>query len=120
MSNQEEEPIIVNNITEEKKPKTPLSNIVRKTALLYGIQITETTGLDFILPNSKQNIPVHCMEGISRSSTVVIDYLSHHFKISNVRSLIQLVQSKRSVINPNYYFKEVLETAHRKNTPVKD
>jgi atypical dual specificity phosphatase len=54
------------------------------------------------------NVLVHCHWGISRSATVVLAFLlAFHHHLTLEQSLI-LLQSKRSVINPNQGFRRML------------
>ena len=58
--------------------------------------------------NKEENIVfVHCMAGVSRSSTIVIAYLMLKQKISMVNAL-QFVKSKRHIISPNTGFSRQL------------
>ncbi len=53
----------------------------------------------------KQNekILVHCIMGISRSTTIVIAYLMNHFKLS-LHEAYDFVKEKRPIISPNVGF----------------
>jgi protein-tyrosine phosphatase len=52
---------------------------------------------------NKENVFIHCMLGISRSSTVVIGYLMKYNKM-NYEDAYKHVKSLRSFINPNHGF----------------
>ena len=62
---------------------------------------------------NRENVLVHCMAGISRSSTLILNYLIrkyyekyNHFKCSNciVNYFLQLCRVRRPIINPNTGF----------------
>ena len=57
-------------------------------------------------PTSKR-VLVHCMAGVSRSSTVVIAWIMKRYGYTRDKA-IELVRSRRSVINPNDGFMKVL------------
>jgi protein-tyrosine phosphatase len=66
-----------------------------------------------------ENVLVHCMAGISRSATIVLNYIiknvyekGHVQKDPRniVEDVIKFVQSRRSIINPNYGFQQQLVT----------
>eukprot|EP00164_Ancoracysta_twista_P000371 GFYU01000509.1.p1 GENE.GFYU01000509.1~~GFYU01000509.1.p1 ORF type:complete len:255 (-),score=53.71 GFYU01000509.1:147-911(-) len=58
--------------------------------------------------DSKKNILVHCMRGASRSATVLIAYLMKHENYT-LQSALSLLQGKRSIVNPNARFYNLLE-----------
>ena len=60
---------------------------------------------DFIHKHRSQhhNVLVHCMAGVSRSSTVVIGYLMKYYKM-DMNSAYSFVKKKRSCICPNDAF----------------
>ena len=62
--------------------------------------------LKFIEGDDK--ILVHCMEGVSRSATIVIAYIMWKEKKS-MNDAIKFVRSKRPIISPNYGFKKQLK-----------
>ena len=49
---------------------------------------------------NKRNVLVHCRAGVSRSVTVVLNYLMNKYKIS-VEKALQLVREERPQANPN-------------------
>jgi protein-tyrosine phosphatase len=66
----------------------------------------------------KAPIFVHCAEGISRSSTIVMAYLIKKYRWSYVEAY-NFVAAKRSVVNPNKTFeKQLIEYHLRINTKV--
>lgn len=66
-----------------------------------------------------QNVLVHCFAGISRSATVVLDYLCTH-KDSSIdwtviltyNDLINWIRKHRQVVRPNYGFAKLLCEKH--------
>ena len=58
--------------------------------------------------NDKEKILVHCMAGASRSATIVIAYIMWNKKMK-FNNALNLVKSKRAVVNPNRGFKEQLK-----------
>jgi len=59
-----------------------------------------------------KNVGIHCRAGVSRSSTVVIDYLCTYFFNHDVKNATTHVQRYRSVICPNVSFFQLLFTRH--------
>ena len=57
--------------------------------------------------NSRDNILVHCVQGKSRSASIVIYYLMKKYNYTYDRAL-ELLRSKRSVVNPNKGFERQL------------
>ena len=57
--------------------------------------------------NSRDNILVHCVQGKSRSASIVIYYLMRKYNYTYNRA-IELLQSKRSVVSPNKGFEQQL------------
>ena len=60
----------------------------------------------------KGNLLIHCMAGRSRSVTILAAYLIKIFGISD-DSAIDLIKSKRSIININDGFKEQLKKYYK-------
>ena len=58
--------------------------------------------------NRNQVVYVHCKQGISRSSTVVISYLMAKYSISYEKALA-LVRKQRPIVHPNSNFKYQLK-----------
>ena len=56
---------------------------------------------------NNENILVHCMQGRSRSATLVIAYLIKHHKYE-ARDAQKLLKEKRSVVGPNDHFMQQL------------
>lgn len=63
--------------------------------------------------NSKKNVLVHCMAGISRSVSMVAYYLMKKYHIEYENAL-KIIKSKRKIANPNYSFKQQLEKYQEK------
>jgi len=65
---------------------------------------------DFIKTALKNNgvILIHCMGGVSRSTTVLSAYILES-QLSSVKSTLALITQKRSFINPNPGFREQLD-----------
>jgi len=57
--------------------------------------------------NANGSVLVHCAAGVSRSATIVIAYVMKSQKLS-FEEAIQLVQTRRTVICPNYGFRNQL------------
>ena len=64
-----------------------------------------------------ENVLVHCMAGISRSSTIVLNYIIRSIyekgyvqkdPYNVVEDVIHFAQNRRPVINPNYGFRQQL------------
>ena len=68
--------------------------------------------INFLIPrlmNDKdEKILFHCHSGVSRSATFAIAYLIKMYKLTKDEAL-NLVKSKRSIINPNYGFMKILD-----------
>jgi len=79
---------------------TPAANILEK--------FEQTT--QFIKDALAQNgrVLVHCLQGISRSPTIVCAYLIAT-RFITAKQAIKLVQSKRKVVDPNTGFREQLQ-----------
>ena len=60
-----------------------------------------------IINNENKKILFHCFAGVSRSSTFAIAYLMVKYKL-NVNEALNMVKSKRQMIQPNYGFIEAL------------
>ena len=67
--------------------------------------------------NNNEKILVHCICGVSRSSTLVIAYLLSK-KIGNVEEIIKMLQEKRDIINPIQNFRNQLELYYAKLNPI--
>jgi len=65
---------------------------------------------DFIKTALKNNgvILIHCMAGVSRSTTVLSAYILES-QLSSVKNTLALIKQKRSFINPNPGFREQLD-----------
>jgi dual specificity phosphatase 12 len=62
------------------------------------------------IDDDKGIVLVHCDQGVSRSSTVIIAYLLYsNTNLSTVDKAFNLVKSARSIIRPNPSFMEQLE-----------
>ena len=53
------------------------------------------------------NILVHCLRGVSRSSTIVCAYLISTFAL-NYDDVLTIIQNKRNIVQPNPYFQKQL------------
>ena len=62
-----------------------------------------------------KNVCVHCMAGVSRSPTVVADYLIKYHNITNV---IAYIKQHRGIINPNAGFMAMLKKRHGENMAI--
>ena len=56
----------------------------------------------------KHRVLVHCMAGISRSSTITISYLMK-YKNMKYQDAYNHVRERREIISPNYHFVEQLK-----------
>ena len=73
------------------------------------------------IENAIQNdgkVLVHCSQGISRSATIVIAYLIKSQELS-FEDALELVKSKRSMVNPNSGFQEQLREYEKNCRKVK-
>ena len=67
--------------------------------------------IDFIgrgLQQSQQTL-VHCYAGISRSSTIVLAYLLHHYPHTGLDQALTHVRLARPIVNPNPGFMSQLD-----------
>jgi|WetSurMetagenome_2_1015567.scaffolds.fasta_scaffold16170_4 predicted protein tyrosine phosphatase len=55
------------------------------------------------------NILVYCNMGISRSSSVILMFLSRKYKSKTQHDLLQLIQSRRAVVKPHSFFRRILK-----------
>lgn len=55
------------------------------------------------LSDPRNKVYIHCMEGRSRSATIVAAYLMHKLGI-NADEAIKMIQAKRAIANPNIGF----------------
>ena len=55
----------------------------------------------------KTNVLIHCAAGVSRSATTLIGWLMSTFGMP-LSSAVELLQSKRPIVNPNYGFMKML------------
>ena len=62
-----------------------------------------------IIDSTNENILIHCMVGMSRSAAVVIYYIMRKYNIKSFDKVYQKVKSKRSIVNPNSGFKDILK-----------
>ena len=67
---------------------------------------------------NNEKILIHCICGVSRSSTLVIAYLIHKKLIGNVDSIIKELRSKREIVNPIPNFKNQLELYYGKTNSI--
>ncbi len=54
------------------------------------------------------NILVYCNMGISRSTSVVLAFLSRKYKYKTQNELLQIIQSHRAVVKPHSFFRHLL------------
>lgn len=67
--------------------------------------------------NTRDNILVHCVQGKSRSASIVIYYLMKKYNYTYDRAL-ELLRRKRSVVNPNKGFEQQLRQFEQINFSV--
>jgi protein tyrosine phosphatase len=88
---------------------SPSENIYQYFDLTYEM-------LDKHIKN-KENVLVHCMAGISRSSTIILNYMLRKMYMSSTPNLcpckmvdtsLQIARNNRHFINPNHGFKTQL------------
>lgn len=65
-----------------------------------------------------EKVLVHCICGVSRSSTIVIAYLIYKKIFGNVDKIIENLKNKREIINPIPNFKNQLELYYAKTNPI--
>lgn len=85
--------------------------IDKEGSLLFHLE----AALKFIeeCKEGKGRILIHCMEGKSRSASVVIAYLMKAYTLS-VTTAFQVVKSKRAIAQPNSNFmKQLIEFEHK-------
>lgn len=58
---------------------------------------------------SSGSVLVHCVYGVSRSSTLVCAYLINQYGM-NAKDAVEMVKAKRPQVNPNRGFLKVLES----------
>ena len=68
--------------------------------------------------NNNQAVLVHCHAGISRSSSVVINYIMRKYNIS-FKGSMAFVKNSRSIVDPNEGFVKQLKKVEKKNVGVK-
>jgi protein-tyrosine phosphatase len=87
------------------------SNVEKMKAILQT-----TRSLMYLYLSNGKNVLVHCHAGISRSSTVVIDYICSYFKFPNCISqtdcVYTYVKQYRPIIQPNSGFYELLKSMY--------
>jgi protein-tyrosine phosphatase len=67
--------------------------------------------LDFIKEDKNQNVLIHCTAGISRSGTIVLNYLMTEHNMS-LDDALEFARKKRKIINPNIGFINQLKNYH--------
>jgi protein-tyrosine phosphatase len=100
--------------TEEEEHKTKLTDIER---IYYDIDDVETVDISKYFTeihekidqqlHQKKNVLIHCIAGVSRSTTIVISYIMKTKKMS-FKDAFLFVESKRYVANPNIGFRKQL------------
>lgn len=71
---------------------------------------------DTLSEDKKNQILVHCAQGISRSATIILAYLIKHSHMKPEDALVFL-KSKRSCVEPNVGFMQQLEKFHQELYP---
>ncbi|KAJ7477688.1 protein-tyrosine phosphatase-like protein [Mycena latifolia] len=65
--------------------------------------------IDHARKTSGEGVLVHCLQGVSRSATIVAAYLmASHPPIHDSVSAIEFLQAQRSIVQPNWGFLEQL------------
>ena len=67
----------------------------------------ETNQIIALAQITNRPVLVHCMAGMSRSATIVIAYIMNKYR-KPFREALELVQRKRSIVEPNSGFKRQL------------
>lgn len=67
---------------------------------------SSNTFIDNAIKNN-ENIYIHCIAGVSRSSTLIAAYLIWKYNMKP-NDAIDLIKEKRNIVNPNNYFKKQL------------
>lgn len=82
--------------------------------LLKMIDILEETAQTIHTSlTSGRNVGVHCYMGVSRSATVILDYLlTYHMKDKGLNEACRWLRKHRPVISPNIGFQQLLREKH--------
>ncbi|KAL9646419.1 hypothetical protein ABK040_006417 [Willaertia magna] len=110
---------VFNTLTEDENSKE--MNLYKYLKLGTGDTISDTIDSLFekaneFIRNAKENngrVIVNCNMGVSRSSTIVINFLMNYFNLSFEEALSHSKQ-QRSVVNPNQAFRSQLQKYYNK------
>ena len=64
--------------------------------------------IDYHLRVKKHNVLVHCAAGISRSASIVINYMMYAKLAKSVDEALEMIREKRNQVNPNKGFLQKL------------
>ena len=79
--------------------------------MIYILQVTAP--MIYKALSSGRNVLVHCYAGVSRSASVVINFVCQLYHIG-FRDGFQLVSRNRSIVNPNFAFTQILYAMNSK------
>lgn len=102
------------SISDLPQYKDKMNSILDETSKMIQSQLTNGV-----------NVLVHCFAGVSRSSTIVIDYLLTHQlhslnnelkeEIKDYETILKYIQKFREVVKPNKGFATLLAKKHNLN-----
>ena len=84
-----------------------------ETVKKMNLILNETSSKIFQRLKEGKNVLVHCFAGISRSSTVVIDFLCSFILYNSVDEVIEILRMYRPQVNPNNGFTNLLRARHK-------
>ncbi|KAJ6561234.1 protein-tyrosine phosphatase-like protein [Mycena vulgaris] len=101
-------PTIPERIPQDKRLHISIADRADVDIQQYLTQTTEFISAA-LAESQENNVLVHCLQGISRSATVVCAYLVATTSMTATESILY-VQAKRSVVCPNLGFRNQLQT----------
>jgi protein-tyrosine phosphatase len=97
------------------KPYTPVITLLSNDISSFKIDKYFDVFCDMMygMEQRRESCLVHCMQGISRSATMVAAYLIRRYGMTAVQAVEELRQ-KRHIVNPNPGFMKMLQKYHKK------